>query len=94
MVNNQEMYCRHCKKNTLFYLDSDMLWYCDECENVYDSIPDDEINDEDYEYDEIGEVIRCPYCNNLIETEDLVDGELCPVCFEDLSDRLEEDGEE
>ncbi len=94
MANNREMYCRHCGKNTLFILESDRLWYCDECENVYGSIPDDEIEDEDFWDEEVGDVIRCPFCNNLIETEELVDECLCPICFEDLSDKLEENDEE
>lgn len=94
MANNQEMYCRHCRRYTLFFLESDLLWYCDECGNVYDSIPDDEIDDEDLDDYEVGEVIRCPLCNNLIETDDLVDGYLCPVCFEDLSGDLDDDDEE
>lgn len=42
MADNQEMYCRHCGKNTLFTLESDRLWYCDECENIYESISDDD----------------------------------------------------
>jgi len=43
--------------------------------------------DEDF-YDEIGEVIMCPHCKNLVDTEELIDGCLCPTCFEDLSDQL------
>ncbi len=29
--------------------------------------------DEDF-YDEIGEVIMCPHCKNLADTEELIDG--------------------
>lgn len=97
MANNQEMYCRHCKEMTLFFLESDLLWHCDECGNVYDSIPDDEIEEmEDGYFDDydVGEVIKCPCCNNLIEMDDLEDGYLCPVCFEDLSDIVEDSDEE
>lgn len=85
MTNNQEMFCRHCRRITMFTLESDLLWYCDECGNVFDSIPDG--FDEDDIWEEIiGEVIKCPFCNNLIEVEKLEDGYLCPICFEDLSD--------
>lgn len=94
MANNQEMYCRYCREVTLFFLESDLLWHCDECGHVYDSVPPDEIEDEDFESYDIGEIIRCPLCNNLIETGELVDGYLCPVCYEDLSDELEDDDEE
>ena len=125
MANNQEMYCVHCRENTLFFLESDLLWHCDECGNVYGSIPadedfedeeswdedfeDEESEDEDYAdedfWDEdfedeelwdgdIGEVIKCRYCNNLVAVDDLVDGYLCPICFDDLSGELEDFDEE
>lgn len=42
MANNREMYCEHCGRDTLFFQESDMLWYCDECDHVYGSIPDDD----------------------------------------------------
>lgn len=94
MVNNQEMYCKHCGRNTTFYLESDLLWYCDECENVYGSIPVGDIEDEMYDEDMIGVVIRCPYCHNLVEIDELEDGYMCPICFEDLSGQIEEHDEE
>lgn len=94
MADYRGLYCRHCRKHTLFFMESDLLWYCDECGNVYDSIPADEMDDEAYGDYEIGEIIRCPLCNNLIETDELVDGCLCPVCFEDLSKELRDYNEE
>lgn len=45
--------------------------------------------DEDF-YEEIGEVIMCPLCKSLVDTEELIDGCLCPNCFEDLSDQLDQ----
>lgn len=90
MANYQEMYCNHCKRNTTFYLESDLLWYCDECGNVYDSIPIEDIEDEEDWEDTIGDVIRCPFCHNLIEVDELEDGYMCPVCFEELTNQLEE----
>lgn len=86
MVNNQVFYCNHCKRNTTFYLESDLLWYCDDCGNVLDSIPD-EIDEEDDEYfmDEADqEIIKCPFCNNLVSMDELEDECLCPICYEDL----------
>lgn len=124
MVNNQEMYCEHCKRHTLFMLESDLLWHCDECGNVYGSIPSDwveeeefedygwsdsgddedidgedidvgDMDDEDYDIEDIdvGDIMMCPLCNNLVAVDELVDGYLCPICLEDLSDRLEDDEE-
>lgn len=129
MANNREMYCEHCRRHTLFFLESDMLWYCDECDHVYGSIPDDEdfwdedfaddeddeafeeedlwgdenddeeLEDEDFWDDDFvdgdnTEVIKCRNCNNLIAMDELVDGYLCPVCFDDLSSKLEDFDEE
>lgn len=98
MVNNQEFFCNHCRRNTTFYLESDLLWYCDECGNVLHSIPDEiEEDDDEYFMDEMEqEVIKCPFCNNLIAEDELEDGYLCPICYEDLSgkiDEIEDDGE-
>lgn len=90
MANNQEMFCNHCRRNTTFFLESDLLWYCDECGNVQDSIPLEDIDEEYEEYDITGEVIRCSFCHNLVEISELEEGRLCPICFEDLSEQLEE----
>lgn len=94
MVNNREMYCEHCKRTTLFFLESDLLWYCDECGNVAESHPYDESEEEEFESreEEEEEMIRCPFCNNLIIIESLTDGVICPVCYEDLSGELESKG--
>lgn len=92
MSNNREFYCKHCGKETLFFQEPDMLWYCDECEEVLDSIPHSE--DDELELDFCDEldfpVVRCPSCNNLVSSEDVVDGQHCPICYEDLSSELEE----
>lgn len=95
MVNNQEMYCAHCKRTTLFFLESDLLWYCDECGNVAESQPYDENEEEDFdsrEEDEEEEMIHCPFCNNLVSIASLADGDMCPICYEDLSGELEKRG--
>lgn len=99
MTNNQEFFCNHCKRETLFFLESDLLWYCDECGNVLDSIPKEEQDSEDelgYELEiELDmPVIRCPVCNNLVRVDEVVDGLYCPICFEDLSEKLDEVYEE
>ncbi len=104
MANNQEMYCEHCKKNGLFMSESDLLWNCDECGNAYRSIPPDQIEDEgfggsgyidsgDLEDIDGGDIIMCPFCKNLFEIDELIEGYLCPACLEDLSGRLENDEE-
>lgn len=102
MANNQEMYCKHCKKYTVFLLESDWRWYCDECGNAYGSIPSERMGEEDYfeddgqiEYEDYdaGKIVMCPLCNNLIEIDELIDGCLCPVCLEDLSDQLKDNEE-
>lgn len=90
MANSEEMFCNHCRRNTTFFLESDLLWYCDECGNVHGSIPLEDIEDEEFDEDIVGEVIRCSFCHNLVEVAELEDGFLCPVCFEDLSNQLEE----
>lgn len=128
MANNQEFFCNHCKKATLFFLESDLLWYCDECGHVLYSKPsrhrksmwdtwdieddmagqydfeeegssgledDLEEDDDEMEYDiEDEDLIFCPHCNNLIDKETLVDGYLCPICFEELSDDEDYFGED
>lgn len=51
----------------------------------------DEFNDEDVLQETIGEVIKCPFCNNLIEVDRLVGGRMCPVCLEDLSEQPDDE---
>ena len=55
-----------------------------ECENVLGSIPHDEHEGADEIYDFDMPVVRCPECNNLIGLDELIEGQYCPVCFEDL----------
>ena len=93
MANNQEFFCNHCKRETTFYQESDLLWYCDECGNVLGSFPAEEYDDWGYDFDESG-LIHCPYCNNDVQIEELIDGVLCPVCCEDLSEEVEDYSED
>lgn len=90
MSNNQEFFCNHCNRNTIFFLESDMLWYCDDCGNVLDSLPmESELEEDDTLIEnEQSLVIRCKGCNNVISVDSLVEDTLCPVCFHDLSDML------
>ena len=105
MVNNQEFFCSYCKKKTLFYMESDFIWYCDECDNPLgerieeftdDIIDFDEMDCMD-DFENCEKIIRCPYCKELIAMNELVDDNLCPFCMESIFDnRLIEDvfGEE
>jgi hypothetical protein len=83
MDNNKILYCEYCRCNTNFCLESDLLWHCDECGNVYGSTPIEDTDDLDN--DDMGDIIKCPYCNNLVDVDELLDGYLCPVCLDDLS---------
>lgn len=59
MVNNRVMYCTYCKRATLFILESDLLWYCDECGNLAENQPyDEEEEDFDSKEDEEEEVME------------------------------------
>lgn len=51
----------------------------------------DELNDGDILQETIGEVIKCPFCNNLIEVDKLVEERMCPVCLEDLSEQSDDE---
>ena len=55
------------------------------------SYPDNDKIDWDVNDEEPFE-LRCPVCNNTSELYQLVDGCLCPVCFQDLSVELERNG--
>lgn len=105
MVNNREEYCNICKKNTMFFLESDLLWYCDECGNVEGAIPFSDEEDENYSMtdsdeedfyeisdgDENSIIIRCPTCNNWIQFNmDDEEDVFCPICYEDLSGEIED----
>lgn len=88
MSNNMEAYCRYCKENTLFILESDLLWHCDECGNILDSVPEEEFEEfDDFDIDET--IIRCPYCGSIFALDEIIedDGELeCPICFDEITD--------
>lgn len=51
----------------------------------------DQLNGEDILQETIGEVIKCPFCNNLIEVDKLVEERMCPVCLEDLSEQSDDE---
>lgn len=95
MANCKYLFCGHCKCETLFILQSDLLWYCDECDNVSGSYPKDEIDDlycdEDFTLDDV-DIIRCPECGKFINVYGLDNDYLCPDCFEDLGSELEKIG--
>ena len=81
MPNNQELFCNYCKKKTLFFQEPNLLWYCDECGNVLDSVSLEELAEE-----EMGEsLLRCPTCHNIIAISEIITGSVCPICFEELS---------
>ena len=94
MTNNKKFYCNHCKKNTLFFLDSDMKWYCGECEMALNSLDGStcdifEFMDEELEYEEeFEQIFRCPHCKTIISEASVLDGYLCPVCLEDVSEQV------
>lgn len=91
MANCEEFFCNHCKRETMFFLQSDLLWYCDECENVLGSWPiEEEFEEVDIEEDVV--VIKCPNCNNLVNVDELEGDYLCPICFEDLGYTMEKMG--
>ena len=91
MANCEDYFCNHCKCETMFFLQSDLLWHCDECGNVLGSWPDDDIEDFDLEEIDVG-IIRCPECNNLVNIDELEEDYLCPICFEFLGDEMEKKG--
>ena len=92
MANCEEYFCNHCKCETMFFLQSDVCWSCDECGNVLGSWPeDDNIEDLEFGVNDV-DIIRCPECNNLVNIDDLEDDYLCPVCFEFLGDEIEKRG--
>ena len=35
-------------------------------------------------------VVRCPICNQLVREDELEEGKHCPMCFEDLSNLVDE----
>ena len=91
MANCKEYFCNHCKCETMFFLQSDLLWYCDECENVLGSCTDDNIDDFDFEEGD-AELIKCPDCSHLVNIDKLDKNYSCPICFEFLGDEIERKG--
>lgn len=101
MVNNQEFFCSYCKKKTLFFLESDFVWYCDECDNPLDDSVE-EITEDTIDFDEMdwveefensdfekGEkIVRCPYCEEVIAVNELVENNLCPFCLERIAENM------
>lgn len=90
MANNEYLYCNVCLEETLFFLQSDLLWYCDKCDCVLGT----KINlNEDYFYEfenENEESILCPSCKNYIYLEDIINDGICHICLYQLEDELEE----
>lgn len=58
MANNEERFCKHCNRERLFFLGSDLIWYCDECGNFV-SIK------------EALEWENCPICGEELDMEQL-----------------------
>lgn len=85
MVSIREMYCAHCKRIMLFFLESDGLWYCDECGNVADS----EENEEEIDLEEDEEIIRCPFCDSLVSVDFWASEGKCPFCSAYLPEIME-----
>lgn len=92
MVNNEERFCKVCGRITLFFLQSDLLWYCDECDNVWGT--NNAIKKSDFSEleDENGESLICPSCNNFLTVEDVLEDGMCPICLKELEHELEEKG--
>lgn len=98
MANVEERYCNHCKRETMFFQGFDLLWYCDECNQIFGSYPimeDEQIKQEleDYEL-EYGEAVYCKTCGNFVLLRDVVDDGVCPYCTDDLETELYEKGYE
>ena len=96
MANNEERFCEHCNKNTTFFLESDLIWYCDECGKPFGSYPlikDEELEDALEEFEEhYGPAVYCGTCGNFVCVEDMIEDAICPYCAEELDLELEEKG--
>ena len=93
MANNEELYCNHCRKVTTFFLESDLIWYCDECDKPLHSYPileTDEIEEELQEFEEeYGLAVYCATCGNFVLIEDIDETQICPFCADDITPALE-----
>ena len=99
MANNEERFCNHCGSETLFFLESDLIWYCDECGNPFDSEPVMDMDSDEYQdaleefEEEFGEAIYCRHCGNFITVEDALEDEICGICGEQIDEeQLENKG--
>lgn len=94
MVNNQELYCNVCRGERTFYLRSDLLWYCDDCEKTFGTNPDYESDEELLEgfTTDNGALIYCQNCGNLTALKIVLENGLCPVCWEELYKELSKIG--
>ena len=96
MANNEQMYCNICKRETTFFLESDLLWYCNDCDQVRGSYPilrDEDIKEELEEFeDENGESVYCKSCGNFNVIVDIIEDNLCENCMEELCIQLEKKG--
>lgn len=91
MANNKEAYCTVCNSYETFFLESDMLWYCDECgrvEGTKSKFRDEESFQEALEEfeDRYGEAIFCKSCNNFNALEGVVLEGVCGECFNELDE--------
>ena len=82
MQNNKVFFSRGCEEKTIFEEDIDFFEDSTKCGNAYYNIENGNIEDELIWEDTIGEVIKCPFCNTLIEIKNSKDDRLCPYCFE------------
>ena len=99
MANNEEKFCKHCGKNFLFFLQSDFIWYCDECDNPFDSNPVMDMDSNEYlkaleEFEEEnGEAVYCKHCGNFITLDEALNEDICPICGDEIdSEQLEDKG--
>lgn len=99
MANNEDRYCNHCKRETTFYQESDMLWYCDECENPYGSEPLLDINSDEFEElleefeENNGPSIYCKNCGKFITIESAISDNCCSTCGEEIDEsQMENNG--
>lgn len=56
------------------------------CRDFFD---DDEEDELEKELENLP-VVRCKVCNELVRADELIEGRYCPMCFEDLSNLVDE----